>query len=134
MSNKGVLILLVVLVAIFGIILTCPNKEDHQSAIAAKVTDIIKSDSVASSSGIGALGAAVVSKFVEAAVTNVVTVNNYFFFSIGSVSYNNEKAVVSIGVVHHVFCLFSKEDLAKFDTAGGGTGNDLENSGSEEGE
>jgi hypothetical protein len=126
MSNKGVLILLVVLVVVFGIILTCPNKEDHQNAIATKVTGIIKNDSLASSSGIGVLGTAVVTKFVEAAVDNMVTVKNYFFFSLGTASYNNEKAVISIGVLHHVFCLFDQKDLEKFSGGDGGASNDLE--------
>jgi preprotein translocase subunit YajC len=133
MSNKGVLILLVVLVAIFGLILTCPNKEDHQSAIATQVTDIIKNDSVASSTGIGALGTTVVIKLIEAAVSNVVTVNNDFLFSIGSVKYNNERAVVSIGILHHVFCLFDKSDLEKFESPADG-GSNIDNDENEGGE
>lgn len=126
MSNKAILILLTILVVVFAFIMTCPNKEDHQSAIANQVTEIIKSDSVASTTGIGLLGTAVISKFVEAAVANMISVNNYFFFSLGTVKYNNEKVLVSIGVMHHVFCLFDKKDLEKFDTGNGGSNADME--------
>jgi len=119
MSNKGVLILLVVLVAVFGIIMTCPDKSAHQNAITDKVVNIIKNDSVASATGIGTLGAGVITKFVDAAVANVVTVNNYYIFSLGTVRYGKDKVVVSIGLLHHVFCLFDKKDIEKFDTGGG---------------
>src|SRR5574344_1466316 len=119
MNNKKVLILLVVLVVLFGIILTCPDKEDHQNAVTAQITDMIKNDSVAANTGIGVLGTAVVSKFVDAAVDNMVSVKNYFFFSLGTVSYNKETAVISIGVLHHVFCLFDKKDLEKFSAGDG---------------
>lgn len=119
MSNKGVLILLVVLVAVFGIIMTCPDKSAHQNAITDRVVNIIKNDSVASATGIGTLGAGVITKLVDAAVTNVVTVNNYYIFSLGTVRYGKDKVVVSIGLLHHVFCLFDKKDIEKFDTGGG---------------
>ncbi|NLI37407.1 MAG: DUF4359 domain-containing protein [Bacteroidales bacterium] len=119
MSNKGVLILLVVLVAVFGVIMTCPDKSAHQNAITDKVVNIIKNDSVASATGIGTLGAGVITKFVDAAVANVVTVNNYYIFSLGTVHYGKDKVVVSIGLLHHVFCLFDKKDMEKFDTGGG---------------
>lgn len=119
MSNKGVLILLVMLVAVFGIIMTCPDKSAHQNAITDKVVNIIKNDSVASATGIGTLGAGVITKFVDAAVANVVTVNNYYIFSLGTVRYGKDKVVVSIGFLHHVFCLFDKKDIEKFDTGGG---------------
>ena len=119
MSNKGVLILLVVLVAVFGVIMTCPDKSAHQNAITDKVVNIIKNDSVASATGIGTLGAGVITKFVDAAVANIVTVNNYYIFSLGTVHYGKDKVVVSIGLLHHVFCLFDKKDMEKFDTGGG---------------
>lgn len=119
MSNKGVLILLVMLVAVFGIIMTCPDKSAHQKAITYKVVNIINNDSVASTTGIGALGSEVIAKVVDAAVANVITVNNYYLFSIGTVSYGKDKVVVSIGCLHHVFCLFDKKDLEKFDAGGG---------------
>ncbi len=126
MSNKGVLILLVVLVAVFGIIMTCPDKSAHQKAITNKVVNIIKDDSVASATGIGTLGSEVIAKFVDAAVANVITVNNYYFFSIGTVRYGKDKVVVSIGCLHHIFCLFDKKDLEKFDAGGGESGINME--------
>jgi len=119
MSNKGVLILLVVLVAVFGIIMTCPDKSAHQNAITDKLVNIIKNDSVASATGIATLGEGAITKFVDAAVANVVTINNYYIFSLGTVRYGKDKVVVSIGLLHHVFCLFDKKDIEKFDTGGG---------------
>jgi hypothetical protein len=119
MSNKGVLILLVVLVAVFGIIMTCPDKSAHQNAITDKVVNIIKNDSVASATGIATLGEEAITKVVDAAVANVVTINNYYIFSLGTVRYGKDKVVVSIGLLHHVFCLFDKKDIEKFDTGGG---------------
>jgi hypothetical protein len=37
-------------------------------------------------------------------------------FSLGTVKYNNDNRVVSIGVLHHVFILLNKEDLAGIDS------------------
>jgi hypothetical protein len=110
MSNKGVLILLVVLVIIFGIILTCPNKADHKAAIVEKVTNVLKTDTV--TNGIFSFVTnAVVTKVVGTAADNLLSVDNYFIFSLGTIRYNGEKRVVSIGILHHVFCLFREKDL-----------------------
>jgi hypothetical protein len=124
MSNKGVLILLISLVIIFGIILTCPNKEDHKVAVVNKVTSILKSDSVSSSSleMIDAASNVVVAKIIETAVDNLLTVDNYFFVSLGTIKYDHSKRLISIGVLHHVFVLFSKDDLEGLGTLNGDVG------------
>jgi hypothetical protein len=112
MSNKGVLSILIGLVILFGFILTCPNKEDHKQAIVGKVETVIKSDTVADDmNALKMIGGAVISKMIEVAADKMVTVDNYFIFSLGSVRYHGEKRLVSIGILHHVFCLFSEKDL-----------------------
>jgi hypothetical protein len=112
MNNKGVVALLVGLVILFGLILTCPNKDDHKIAVVAKITEAIKNDSInANNYSKEFLGGIVVSKIIEVAADNILSVNNYFVFSLGTIHYNGDQRVVSFGILHHVFCLFSKKDL-----------------------
>jgi hypothetical protein len=115
MSNKSILILLVILVVVLGFVLTCPNKDMHKKAAVAQISQIIQSDSSAQAD-MNAIGGAVVTSALSTAMDNILTVNNYAVFSLGTVKYNNDNRVVSIGVLHHVFILLNKEDLAGIDS------------------
>lgn len=117
MNNKVILIILIVAVVIFGFILLTPNKEQHEDAIAEKVALIIHSDSVASSD-VKMIDDATLKKVIKASSETMLVYDNYYLLSIGSISFNNEKRVVSIGILHHVFCLFGKEDLEGMNNSG----------------
>ena len=51
-------------------------------------------------------------KVVEAAVDNLVTVDNYVVCSLGKVNYNGKDYVVSLGLLGHIFTV-DEDDLQK---------------------
>ncbi len=90
------------LIVVFA--LTCPNKQEHSESINNFLTDIVREktdkDGVA---GIvwGGLGSFIMEGFIK---THLST-DNYFIFSLGKISYQENNKIVSFGILNHVFIL-----------------------------
>ena len=81
-------------------IFTCPNTDQHKEALSDVVTQTITESAQD----------AFTRKVIDAAVDNLIHVDNYVICSVGKVHYNNQDKIVSFGVFNHVFTV-DKEQL-----------------------
>lgn len=100
-------ILLILAILSVVCVVTCPKKDAHVEALTDLATSIVNEE-ISNDLGVGDAAAALVSSFLgtgvgEWAVDNLVTVKNYFLFSIGYIKYEGESKPVSFGIFNHVF-------------------------------
>lgn len=115
--------LLVAVVLVVGLLVaTCPKPEQHAQAVSGVVTETV-SDAFATDSADTDDPIAVAMKefargathqVVSLVVGNALTVDNYGVCSVGRVHYAHKSAVVSVGVLGHVFTVGADDlkDLA----------------------
>ena len=112
---KKLLVFVLTLVIIAGVcVLTCPDRASHSEALKdvlnTALTETI-SDSE-SDANLIMLGSMIGTGIGGLAIDNMLKVDNYFVCSIGTMPFDGETTVVSIGVLNHVFTP-GKEDLKK---------------------
>lgn len=112
---KKLLILVLTLVIIAGVcVVTCPDKASHSEALkdvlSTALTETI-SDSE-SDTGLIMLGSMIGTGIGGLVIDNMLKVDNYFVCSIGTMTFEGETKVVSVGVLNHVFTP-GKEDLKR---------------------
>lgn len=109
------LIFVLTLVIIFGIcVVTCPDKASHSEALKDVLNTALTetmSDRERDASLI-MLGSMIGTGIGELVIDNMLKVDNYFVCSIGTITFDGETKVVSVGVLNHVFTP-GKEDLKK---------------------
>lgn len=113
----GVLIAFIALAAL--LILTCPKPEQHKEKLAGVITATVN-DAIHDSDNITGnelidyafknISNAFAGKVIEAAVDNLVTVDNYVVCSLGKVHYHGKDHIVSLGLLGHIFTV-DKDDL-----------------------
>lgn len=93
------------LIAAVICLITCPGKEKHTealtNAIQTELTDMDSEDG----DGWAMLGSTVGASIANIAINSSLTVDNYFLFSVGHISWMGEKETVSFGIMNHVFTL-----------------------------
>lgn len=115
----GILITLIVVASV--LILTCPKPEQHKEVLSSVITATVNDAANDSTNTTGnelidnafrSISNAFAGKVVEAAVDNLVTVDNYVVCSLGKVNYNGKDYVVSLGLLGHIFTV-DEDDLQK---------------------
>lgn len=100
-------------------IFTCPNTDQHKEALSDVVTQTItesaqdageNTNSDVITKAFQTIANAFTRKVIDAAVDNLIHVDNYVICSVGKVHYNNQDKIVSFGVFNHVFTV-NKEQL-----------------------
>ena len=112
---KKLLLLILILVAITGIcVVTCPDKASHTAALKAVLNTALAEElsSSESDAGLVMLGSMIGTGLGGLVIDNMLKVDNYFVCSVGTITYDGETRVVSIGVLNHVFTP-DEEDLKK---------------------
>lgn len=113
-----------------------PSLQDHQSAVSAKVGQVLRSEVSSSGSETSNLekigiefGVMLGSSLLDNMVKEVIKRKDYFFFSLTSFEYNGENRIIGIGVLGNVFISndVEQELRRKGDLIKGGIG-DLLNS------
>lgn len=89
---------------------TCPDKERHTNALSDKVSSIIADETRDDDSGMAQLGMLLGNAVSGAMIKNLVSVEDYFLFSLGKVYSGDEEHIVSFGIFGHVFTA-SKEAI-----------------------
>ncbi len=104
--------LLVIIIVLGVLVLTCPDKEVHKEAIKEDMAEMVNekfaNDSIMGMSGFGVSGIAFVKGMASMVLDTNLRVRNYFIFSLGEISYDGEKRIVSIGIMGHAFTVFRK--------------------------
>lgn len=112
-------LLLSFVVLIATMIITCPKAEQHKevlsTVITATVNDAVnESDNITGNAYLDnafkTVSNAFAGKVIQAAVNELVTVDNYVVCSLGKVSYEGKAHVVSVGVFGHIFTV-DEDDL-----------------------
>lgn len=112
-------LLLSFVVLIATMIITCPKAEQHKevlsTVITATVNDAVnESDNITGNAYLDnafkTISNAFAGKVIQAAVNELVTVDNYVVCSLGKVSYEGKAHVVSVGVFGHIFTV-DEDDL-----------------------
>lgn len=108
------LVVFLIIASIF--VFTCPNSRDHkdkiQSVVTAAVDDMLRDKSDGTINDLFlVIGSMISTKIIETVITDKITVDNYFFFSVGYHYSNGKRQIISLGVCNHVFTL--NEDQVK---------------------
>lgn len=113
----GIMLVFIALIAV--LILTCPKPEQHKETLAEVITATVNdavhdSDDITGNEVIDyafrAISDVFAGKVINAAVNNLVTVDNYVVCSLGKVHYHGEDHIVSLGLLGHIFTV-DEDDL-----------------------
>jgi hypothetical protein len=101
---------LFIVIVVILLIFTCPDSRTHKDKIQSVVTSAID-DKLGEQDNelLKTIGIMISTKFVEMAITDKVTVENYLLFSIGYHYNNGERQIVSFGILNHVFTISEEQ-------------------------
>ena len=107
MRNFLLFTLIIVFISGFCVI-SCPDKEAHSEAIMENINELIDEEATKdvtneSEKALALLASSLVSGISNLVIDSRLSVNNYFLFSIGRVTFEGESRIVSIGMLNHVF-------------------------------
>ncbi len=113
----GILLTIIALIAVM--IVTCPKTEQHKEVLSTVITATVNdavhdNDNITGNNFIDnafrTISNAFAGKVIEAAVDNLVTVDNYVVCSLGKVHYAGKDHIVSLGIFGHIFTV-DEDDL-----------------------
>ena len=85
---------------------TCPDKEAHSAALKDLVNQVITSElSGEEDAGLVMFGSMIGTGLGGLVIDNMLNVEDYLVCSIGTVTYDGETQVVSVGLLNHVFTI-----------------------------
>ena len=107
MRNFLLFTLIIVFISGFCVI-SCPDKEAHSEAIMENINELIDEEATKdvtndTEKALALLASSLVSGISNLVIDSRLTVDNYFLFSIGRVTFEDESRIVSIGMLNHVF-------------------------------
>ena len=107
MRNFLLFTLIIVFISGFCVI-SCPDKEAHSEAIMENVNELIDEETTKdvtndTEKALVLLASSLVSGISNLVIDSRLSVDNYFLFSIGRVTFEGESRIVSIGMLNHVF-------------------------------
>ena len=105
---KAILYTLLIVVILGGIcVVTCPDQEAHSTALKnlwnKLVTEELSQGADEEDAVLVAFGSVLGTGIGGMVIDNMLNVDNYFVCSVGTITYDGEKQIVSVGVLNHVF-------------------------------
>ena len=119
---KYFLSIILVTIAIAGVcIISCPKHEEHSKAIMKEINNIIDNEfsnkaENDNEKAMALFATTLCSGISEFIIDRKLFIDNYFLFSVGKITLEGEKKIVSIGVLNHVFTdlgEYVKEEFSK---------------------
>ena len=121
---KNLLITLIAVIAVATMVVTCPDKESHLTAINNEVTtvidnkvneqdfgDIKNEGDKALEQGIKLFASTFAGGLAKTMIEQKLIVHNYFVCSIGTINTDEGSKTLSIGLLGHVFPLINAEKI-----------------------
>lgn len=109
-AKRSCWIVIAVLVAlVVTAALTCPDRKQHVQVISDRLS-VLYEGAEYDDDGSGVFGALLGGLLLSATIESMITVDDYFVFNVGKVTYEGEDRVMSIGAFGHVFAL-SREQI-----------------------
>lgn len=106
--RKTIAITAAIVAVMIGAGMTCPDKQQHKDAIVNAIRCDVEEEKYETEAM--KLVSAVRGKILGGIMKNAMFVDDYVLYSVGSVVFDDESRVVSIGVFGHVFVLKSRID------------------------
>ena len=109
---KAVLYTLLVLLILGGIcVATCPDREEHSETLKGLVNQVITSElsGEEEDAALVMFGSVIGTGLGGLVIDNMLNIEDYFVCSIGTVTFNGETHVVSVGLLNHVFTIDEKK-------------------------
>lgn len=111
---KAILYTLLIVVILGGIcVVTCPDQEAHSTALKnlwnKLVTEELSQGADEEDAVLVAFGSVLGTGIGGMVIDNMLNVDNYFVCSVGTITYDGETQVVSVGVLNHVFTADDKK-------------------------
>ena len=111
---KAVLCTLLILIILGGIcVATCPDREAHSETLKDLVNQVITSElsGEEEDADLVMFGSMIGTGLVGLVIDNMLNVENYFVYSVGTITYDGETQVVSVGMLNHVFTIDKEKAL-----------------------
>lgn len=114
---KGLIYTFLVLLGLACVcVVTCPDKNAHSEALkdlfnTVMTEEMNKSVETDEDAGWEMLGSMIVTGIGGLMIDNMLKVENYFVCSVGTMTFEGETKIVSLGLMNHVFTI--TEDEAK---------------------
>ena len=104
---KAVLYTLLVLLILGSVcVATCPDREAHSEALKGLVNQVVTSElSGEEDAGLVMFGSVIGTGLGGLVIDNMLNIEDYFVCSIGTVTFDGETHVVSVGLLNHVFTI-----------------------------
>lgn len=94
------------------LVITCPTTNDHKETLTQEISNAWKSEHIGNSDNLlGALGGLLSDNVVKLFVNTYLIVEDYKVVSIGTLYYDGEQHIATIGLLNHVWCLVEDNDL-----------------------
>lgn len=106
---KAILIIILIVAVLGGVcVVTCPDQDAHTQALKNLLNEVLTeelSKDAASDEDAGwvMFGSMIGTGVGGMVIDNILNVENYFVCSIGTVTYDGETHIVSVGLLNHVF-------------------------------
>lgn len=116
---KKLFITLVILGIVCGsLIATCPDAQQHRDVVNSRLenaTTAYLQDQGLQTDGWGGLLSSTIGGLVgKLNLASQMDVKDYALFSVGSVETSKGNQVISIGILKHVFCFVSEDQIKEF--------------------
>lgn len=103
-----ILSLVLIVVLLLSMILTCPKPGQHIEAINSRIASVLNEHADPDDDW-ATLEVLLGNAIARPIVKNTVKVDDYFLFSVGRISYQNENKPVSLGLLGHVFTISERQ-------------------------
>lgn len=95
---------------------TCPDHDAHSEALKnllnkTLTAELSKDVSTEEDAGWAMFGSMIGTGIGGLVIDNILSVENYFVCSIGTITYGGETRIVSVGLLNHVFTMRDKQVL-----------------------
>ena len=112
---KYFLSIILVTIAIAGVcIISCPKHEEQSKAIMKEINNIIDNEisnkaENDNEKAMALLATTLYSGISEFIIDRKLSVENYFLFSVGKITFEGETKTISLGILNHVFTGLNEE-------------------------
>lgn len=117
-KGRGWAFWIILLGIIVAAIVTCPDKQKHVSVLAERITQALQDEPKQPGTYLNNAFYAAEKQMVAIGLDSYLTVNEYFLFSIGKWSRNDETKMVTVGAFNHIFTLSVDQLRAVFKEQG----------------
>lgn len=114
---KSILYLLFAVIILGGVcVVTCPDHDTHSETLKNLLNNVLTAElskdvSTEEDAGWAMFGSMIGAGIGGLVIDNILSVENYFVCSIGTITYGGETRIVSVGLLNHVFTIRDKQVL-----------------------